>query len=514
MLRLSLMLRRAQAATTSAAAVQVSSNLASTTTTTTLSSDHHQLLPDPSLVNLPAGVERCLVYRNVITAYDEDLIMDELSRILPSEGQSYYADPTKVDEKVLRNVYLELYGFKDFVDTSQSKSGGVRKDNKRIAGLAWSPTLIRTMSQGIGKHLMQGIEVDAARIVEHHLPGYEMHIEHPSVGRSFLYLNLMSDTVLTFDDEPTQRRGEVYLPQRSMMVCSGEARWGWRFGERPTLTKFYQGPNGFRKKVGGEHGEADMRLSIQMWRFDSNLIDRRQLQDDLENAVKAAKEKALTLQKEKEAQEAAAAKDDQLANDSKKLFTLPPKLKEQLANGAQSPRRPQQQQSPSIAAMGSLGGDMAPDPTAVTTKTPKSMQDIQRDMATYRKSFGNVQTVMKEMKTKQDLNEPITDAWLMEKAESARSNASDLDADYGFNALDPEGAWEEVDSRARLYKGKIKAMNYDGNKEHEPKAHDLGFNPDGEGALDIKETLSKLVPHMKDGDRLFAENDFGNLRNR
>jgi hypothetical protein len=477
--------------------------------TTSLGSSS-SLKHDASLVNLPPGVESCKVFRNVVNDYDEELIIEELARIVPKEGQSYYADPTKVNDKVLRNIYLELFGFQDFAET---KNWRRKKEQQRIPGLVWSPTLVEKVAHGLGKELLGGVVPDGARVVEHHLPGYEMHTEHPSMGRAFLYLNLMADTIITFDDEPTQRKGEVYLPQRSLMVCSGELRWGWRIGEHPQRGRVFRGPNGAVGKRLSE--DPEMRLSIQLWKFDPNLVDRRQLQDDLEAAIEEAKVKSATLAAEKAAQVAQKKLDGTEGQEEKLTFTLPPKLKQQLAEGATGSPVKSGRAAAGVEQfkVGTLGGDLAAQEKM--TKTKKSMPDLQNDLTMYRQSMSNVQLLMKDIQGKQNSNEPMSTEWLKEQADAVRSKASaDLDTDYGFDPSNPEKAWDDVDRRAREYKHKIKDMNYDGDKSREAKSFDLGFDPEVEAPLDIKETLNRLMPHMKDGEQVVRDNDFGNLYGR
>lgn len=440
--------------------------------------------PDHSIVNFPCETGSCLVFRNAISDYDEELIIEELSRILPKEGQSYYADPTRVDQKIVRNVYLELFGYRDFTETKNWR----RTDVKRVPGLAWSPTLVR-FCEKVGATALGGELPDVARVVEHHLPGYEMHTEHPTVGRSFLYLNLMSDTVLHFDDEATQRSGSVYLPQRSLMMCSGELRWGWRFGEHPQKEKSFLGSTGLRKMV-----SSDMRLSIQLWKFDSKLVDRRQLQDELESAVREAERKSAELKAEQavKALEPADSKDEE---EPKVSFKLPPKLRETIMNNGK-PSKPQP---------GVLGGELSPGGDMTSGGVKKTMADMERDMKLYKESFHNVQGVMKEMKRKQEANEQLDDAWIKSQMEQTKGRNSELDGDYNYDPSNPEAAWELADEKARTYKQKLKMMNYDDDPSKEAKSVDLGFDPDVVAPLDVKGTLHKLAPHMKEGEKLLQE---------
>lgn len=450
---------------------------------------------DPTLVSLPDGTSGCHVFRNVVSEYDEQLISEELSRIMAKEGQSHYADPSKVDQKVVRNVYLELYGDRDFTELKNWK----KKETQRVPGLVWSPTVLRLTEQ-VGNAILGVDKVDSARVVEHQLPGYEMHVEQPTVGKSFLYLNLLSDAVLTMDDEATGRCGQVYLPQRSMMLMSGEARWGWRFGEHPVRRQVFVGPTGLKKVV-----TPDVRLSIQLWKFDVGMVDRRKLQDELELALKEAEKQAQGVKRQEEREKQLKAEkgegpamEGESVEGSESLFSLPPRLKEQLMG--KDPKSSDAFTKPNQTGQGSLGGDMKVD-NRTKTGVKKTMADLDTDMKRYRRSFDSVQSTLKELKTMNDTNQPLTDDWIQQKMRT-QSATADLDADYGFDPSDTEKAWDEADRTARFYKQRLKSMNYDGDQQREAKPIDVGFDPDVMAPLDVKHTVEKLVPHMKDGQGL------------
>lgn len=420
-----------------------------------------QLNSDTSLVSLPSSVNRCAVFRNVVSEYEEQLIWEELSRVLAKEGQNYHAEPTKVDAKVLRNTYVDLHGDRDFTELKNWR----KQEKKALPGMVWTPTVVR-LAEGLGKELL-GVVADTARVVEHHLPGYELHTEHPTVGSAFLYLSLLSDTVLEFDDEASGRVGQVYLPQRSLMVVSGEARWGWRFGEHPTTKKVFRNGS-FVKTV-----RPDLRLSVQLWRFNPALIDRRSLQDDLEEAVRQAEARLLEI--EQKGQQATTSADKPI------IEHVPP------AEGS-----------------GMLGGDLVP--VKSQPKRQKSLAELEADMQKYKKSFSQVQGVLKEMKTMQDSGKHISEDWIGEKMRTTQHTNVDMDDEYGYDPKDPEKSWDEADKKARFYKAKLKSMDYDGSAA--AKESSFNINTDEVAPLDVKDTISKLAPHMKDGDKILSELPF------
>lgn len=282
-------------------------------------------IPDPTLVCMPPGVGTCFVWRNVVTDAEEALLWEEWSHILKKDGEIQYGNPTSIEDKTVRNTYLEFVGNRPYTEQSNWKKGG---EKQKVPGMAWSPTLIKWLAKhgdgfitpkapsgkppterspiseivGEDRPLDEDgyplLACDMGRVVEHNEPGYEPHTEHPAVGKCFLYLNLLSDTVLTFDDEASGRQGTVYLPQRSLMYCSGELRWGWRIGESVSAPKLYKktpqdGSGDCGGAVGGEGVfrrtvEPDLRLSIQMWQYDPRLLDKRQLQLDMKKSVDEA----------------------------------------------------------------------------------------------------------------------------------------------------------------------------------------------------------------------------------
>ncbi|CCD15855.1 unnamed protein product, partial [Trypanosoma congolense IL3000] len=238
-----------------------------------------RLTLDQSLVSLPRDVRRVVVYRNAASVDFEQRICAELEVVLQRDGYSAFAETSTPQQKIVKHTYLEMHGeHRGFTEVKSTQ----RKEARRLPGLLWSPTMVAWMKEVAPQLSLfpPGVIPDTARVVEHNMAGYEMHTEHPTVGSCFLYLSLLSDTVLNFDDEATGRRGEVFLPQRSLMCCSGEARWGWRFGEQSRDEHTFVNVTGVRRTV-----PTDLRLSIQLWRFTPGLLDARLLQDRVEESI-------------------------------------------------------------------------------------------------------------------------------------------------------------------------------------------------------------------------------------
>ncbi|EAN88702.1 hypothetical protein C3747_94g179 [Trypanosoma cruzi] len=420
-----------------------------------------RLTPDPSLVVLPAGVRRVEVYRNAVSSREESIIWDELSLVLEREGQKALSERSTPQSKIVKHTYLEMHGDQRFTEVRSWQ----RKELRRLPGLVWSPTLMACM-RDVAPALLGSVP-DTARVVEHNMPGYEMHIEHPTVGCCFLYLSLLSDTVLSFDDEPTGRRGQVFLPQRSLMRCSGEARWGWRFGEQPNDTHTFISDAGVRRVV-----ETDMRLSVQLWRFTPQLLDARVLQDRVEASIRRLEERENNRPDVEHTEEP--------CESPKSDFTA--------ASVGQN------------TGGGPLGGDYAantsPDPGGGTKIT---MGTIEKDYDKYKQKFQNVHGVLQEMKALQDAGQPINDMWLKRKILDGQGNA-EQDTSDGFDAEDVEGTWDRVDARARFYKARLKSMDYDGSGSLNNTMPDITED----APLDMKKTIRKIAPLVKDGEKIVA----------
>ncbi|KAG5495276.1 hypothetical protein JKF63_02341 [Porcisia hertigi] len=444
---------------------------------------------DASLVSLPPNVQRCEVFRNVVSLDEEELIYAELSRVLQREGQPTVLRGSTPEDRVIKHVYLEMFGReKEFTEVKNWQ----KKEIRHLPGLLWSPTLLRMLND-LAPPLM-GTVADTARVVEHQLPGYEMHVEHPTVGTAFLYLNLLSDTVLDFDDESTGRRGQVLLPSRALMCVSEEARWGFRFGEKTEEVHTFVAPNGTRKRV-----ETDMRLSVQLWRLSPNLLDSRILQERLEERMdlvseRLAEEAAQRLKLDKDREEAATA-------------LLPPVLQVHSPAAYVHPKRPLDSFFASamenVSGKGVLGGDLAPaegGSTSGQTGAKRTIRDIQEDYTQYKKQFSNAYSILEELKVLQDSGQPINDLWLKKKMTESPSADAEKGHDDGFDPSNIEGTWDNVDAKARFYKAKLKTMDYDGTAFLDRRMPDISQD----APLDMRTTIRKIAPHVRDGEKILS----------
>ena len=196
-------------------------------------------------------------------------------------------DSDAVGTRPVRNVAADLHGFSDFTEARDWRTMNTRK----IPGLKWSPTLLK-FAQTIGKELL-GVVPDSAQIVEHHLPGFEMHTERPVIGPQFLLLNLLNPCIVSFDDEATGRQGAMYMNARSVARISGELRWGWRFGER--MADEHE-EREFRPSQASTLGkrppaprrpmilQTDLRVSIVLFKMTASLLDQRKLLEQVDDA--------------------------------------------------------------------------------------------------------------------------------------------------------------------------------------------------------------------------------------
>ncbi|CAJ1035685.1 hypothetical protein Q4I32_007201 [Leishmania shawi] len=447
------------------------------------------LSADASLVSLPPNVQRCEVFRNVLSLDEEELIYAELGRVLQREGQTTIWRGSTPEDKVIKHVYLEMFGTeKEFTEVKNWQ----KKEVCHLPGLLWSPTLLRVLMD-VAPPLIGGMP-DTARVVEHHVPGYEMHVEHPTVGTGFLYFNLLSDTVLDFDDESTGRRGQVLLPARALMCASGEARWGFRFGEKTEEMHTYVLANGTSIRV-----ETDMRLSVQVWKLNSNLLDGRLLQERLEDSLemagkRVAEEPAKRRELEKGPEEAATA-------------LQPPDVQTPSLTTAVDPQRPLDlflaAAMESVSGKGVLGGDLAQSEGGLASGqagAKKTMGDIRQNYGQYKQQFSKAYNILQDMKVMQDSGQPINDLWLKQKITESSSVDAEKDFQDGFDPSNIEGTWDNVDAKARFYKAKLKMMDYDGTAFLNSRMPDISQD----APLDMRSTIRKMAPHVKDGDKILA----------
>ncbi|MEO1013973.1 MAG: alpha-ketoglutarate-dependent dioxygenase AlkB [Pseudomonadota bacterium] len=90
--------------------------------------------------------------------------------------------------------------------------------------------------------VIAGAEFDQA-IVNEYLPGQGIapHVDSPAFCDVVASLSLGSATVMAFDDSETERRTELSLPPRSLLVLTGQARWRWRHGIAPRKSDVVEG---------------------------------------------------------------------------------------------------------------------------------------------------------------------------------------------------------------------------------------------------------------------------------
>ncbi|KAG5494510.1 hypothetical protein GH5_02533 [Leishmania sp. Ghana 2012 LV757] len=447
------------------------------------------LSADASLVSLPPHVQRCAVYRNVVSLHEEELIHAELSRVLQREGQAIVWKGSTPEDRVIKHLYLEMFGTdKEFTEVRNWQ----KKEVRHLPGLLWSPTLLRVLSD-VAPPLI-GAMPDTARVLEHQIPGYEMHVEHPTVGTSFLYLNLLSDTVLDFDDESTGRCGQVLLPSRALLCVSGEARWGFRFGEKTEEVHTYLSANGTRRRV-----ETDLRLSVQLWKLNPNLVDGRVLQERLEESMEVAGSRL--------AEDAAKCRELEKDHEEASTVLRHPDVQTPSLPAAVGPRRPLDtflaQAMEKVSGKGVLGGDLAHAESSLAfgqVGTKKTMGSIRTDYEQYKQHFSKVYGILQDMKTMQDTGQPINDVWLKKRMMESSSVDAEKDLEDGFDPHNIEGTWDRVDAKARFYKAKLKTMDYDGTAFLNSRMPDISQD----APLDMRSTIRKMAPHVKDGDKILA----------
>lgn len=451
------------------------------------------LVADASLVALPPQVRRCDVFRNVVSLDEEEQIYAELGRVLQREGQTVIWEGSTPEDKVVKHIYLEMFGTeKEFTEVKNWQ----KKEVRHLPGLLWSPTLLRVLGD-VAPPLL-GAMPDTARIVEHQIPGYEMHVEHPTVGTAFLYLNLFCDTVLDFDDESTGRRGQVLLPSRSLMCVSGEARWGFRFGERTEELHTFVSANGTRRRV-----ETDMRLAVQLWKLNPNLLDGRVLQERLEDSMEMAGRRL--------AEEAAKRREAEKDRTEAMEALTPPSLHTPaLSSSGSDVQRPLDSflaaAMENVSGKGRLGGDLAQSQgssggsASGGAGAKKTMGEVREDYGQYKQQFSNVYGILQDMKTMQDAGQPVNDLWLKKKMTQSSQVDPEKDREDGFDPENIEGTWDTVDAKARFYKAKLKTMDYDGTAFLDSRMPDISQD----APLDMRSTIRKMAPHVKDGEKILA----------
>lgn len=498
-----------------------------------------ELRHDTNLVHLPQNVKRCEVFRGAISMEEQERIHMEWWEVLEKEGQQQVIGSSNVNKEV-KNTFLDIYGDKKFTEVKSNQ----KREVSRLPGFTWSPTmntilkerlmpLVRDRQEWKIQHkgvrigdeaFVTGVSLatsfpeddpkilpDMGRVVEHSLPGYEMHVEHPTVGSFFLYLNLLSDTVLIFDDEATGRQGNVYLPAGSVMYVAEEARWGFRFGEVSELCHTFITPSGTHKRV-----ETDLRLSIQLWKFQPGLLGYDSLQSRLDDALEVVEKKMLQTH-EKEKNEKTVKHDahldtlkdrkeaiEALRNMSQKSFA--DVYKGNSANAASPSSFSSSFLSPTMSETGELhgggllGGDM-PDtrpPDSSSFSAESLLKGVKGDFHVHRTQFTKIQGVLEEMKLMQQKGQPVNDMWMKQKITENNVEDAERDAKEGYDPNDVEGSWDKVDGKAKFYKAKLRSMDYDGAAFLHSRMPDISED----APLDMKSTIAKMVPHVRGGEKM------------
>jgi hypothetical protein len=483
----------------------------------------HQRTPDAGLVDLPPAVAGgCGVFRNALSTAQQNRMWEELTPLLNKQGDKTHVGGTRVNEKVLRNVSVDLHGFQDFIEIKDWD----RMTDRRVPGLCWSPALVEFVN-GIGKELLGGQVADSARVMEHHLPGYEMHVEGPTIGPQFLVLNLLAPSVMSFDNEGSEERGAALLPERSVLRCSSELRWGWRIGEHFHQDQVFKP---LQRRV-----DADYRISIWLYKFNTDMVDRRAMSETIEAGVSnlaTQTKKQQELDHDEADEKLARAHDGGDGEDEaeRPVMTMPTveSVNAYVANkkspqkivvakagdAAATPRKPIETLAANeedqrerrraaaervkaereeeaafareaLAGSGVLGGDLpaakagGPDPNGIRSSTsgenlkkPKNMADAQKKFVGYKQDLGRLGKVMERMSLKQEATGDVSEDWLRTELDMANGGVKPEDDPMGFEGEDGSGTWGDIEDRAQHYRGKLKAMNFDtGTDDATMKGH-------------------------------------------
>lgn len=334
---------------------------------------------------------------------------------------------------------------------------------------------------------------DTVKATDHQLPGYEMHTEQPIVGSVFLYLNLMSSTVITFDDESTNKMGEVLLPERSLMRVSGEVRWGWRWGERFDREHVFSMT---RRRV-----KPGNRTSVQIFKYAKHLVDQRKLQETVEAGAKRISETEKEEQAKKEALAAVEAKQQERKNSNNNSAVNQKQQQEEQEAEKLKARKKEKEEEEAFAhnvlkGQGLLGGDLptaeaafkqaaklgtAPHQTGGATIPEKTKR-----MHGYAEDLGRIGVMMKKLSEAQsDSSKSLSDASIHDEINKMRSTSS-VDDGFIYDMQHCTMTWEQMDERAKTYKSKLQRMTYDA-------LHDTTI----EGADDDEDTTAGEGLHEK-----------------
>lgn len=497
------------------------------------------LRSDLNLVNFPSNVARCEVFRGAISMEEQERIHMEWWEVLEKEGQQQI-EGSSAENKVVKNSFLEIYGEKNFTEVRSSQ----KKEISRLPGLTWSPTMMRILEERLmpivrerqlwwmqkipfekrsGENCTSNSKLlpspsltsknlipDMGRVVEHSLPGYEMHVEHPTVGSFFLYLNMLSDTVLVFDDESTGRQGNVYLPAGSAMYVAEEVRWGFRFGEVAEPYHTFITPLGIRRRI-----ETDLRLSIQLWKFQPGLLGYDSLQNRLDDALDVVEKRLDRIEGEElrrsekhRNDEVEKLKDTREAIEALRSTKQTPFADVYKGNSVTGATMPTVSSglcsttplSGDLRGSGLLGGDLpdARPPETTSLSAESLLKNVKGDFNVHRTQFTKIQGVLEEMKLMQSKGQPVDEMWMKKKISENNVEDAERDAKEGYDPNDVEGSWDRVDGKAKFYKSKLRSMDYDGTAFLHSRMPDISK----EAPLDMKGTITKIAPYVRGGEKM------------
>lgn len=514
--------------------------------------------PDSSLVAFPNDtLANCVqVFRNAIGSDDESRIAEDLSAVLDKEAETAYASASFEQGRVVRNRATDLHGYEPNLKIRDWH----KMTDRIVKGIVWSPMLavfckdvapialkydleqmkkenlthdqymnslvdelkayqkdpeIRKKHEAKEAAQSSGISQsglplpsapskedvmipDTVKVVEHHLPGYEMHTEQPVVGSVFLMLNLMSSTVITFDDEASNRFGEVLLPERSLMRVSGEVRWGWRWGERFDREHVFSMT---RRKV-----RPSMRTSVQIFKYAKHLVDQRKLQETVEAGAKRIAEadaeertKKIKDEESKAAEKKSSEKKPVVESEEDKL-----KRRQKEKDGEEAFAHNV------LKGQGALGGDLPTASAAVQRaaklgtaphQTGATMSDKMKRFHGYSQDLGRIGTMMQKLSGQQsDTSKPLADMSINDELNKMRSTASVTDDGFIYDMEHCNMTWQQMDDRSRVYKEKLQKMTYDALQDTtvEGADDDEESSTGGEGLLPQKGTgAAQAAPAKK-----------------
>jgi hypothetical protein len=434
----------------------------------TASSRLLSLRNDTRLIDLPpAATKDCAVYRNVISAQQEQLLWEELQPLIAKAGQTAYApgSGSSREKAAVRNVSLDLHGFDDYKEVRDDQ----RRETRRTPGLVWSKTLL-DIAKTVGREVLGDVP-DTVRVLEHHMPGYEMHVEAPPFGAAFFAIHLLAPGVISFDNEAGGERGVCLLPERGLMHVQGALRWGWRVGEsfEPVMR--------FPKLR--EEFEAEYRIGVWFFKFNAALADHRGLADEMSTSLEkhargregqiraedvvvlpsgstyAAEVDTVSAQRERERKE--VERRERIAKEKAE--------EEAFAREA-------------LEGTGLLGGDLPESDVKGSRreefKKPKDAATNQQNFDAYKKDFARIGKVMERIKENAEAGKGTDEDWMRLELTNAMSasetrGSGPIDA-MGHDDANPAKTWDDIAGRADTYRQKLKAMDFDASPTEEAAA--------------------------------------------